>query len=365
MPISFLLMVNKQGQTRLSSYYEWISMVERSALESEIIRKCLSRSELQCSFVEYRGYKVVYRRYASLFFIVGSSPFLIFMIASIPLPLPTVLILCIDLGTDMIPAISLAYEGKESNIMQKPPRDARVDRLVTAKLVCFAYLQIGVIQAVAGFYSYICVLNDYGFQPSILYGRASWFETGVSKFTPSVEGDIASAGELCNCQGPITETPDSYEYKLYCGDDVADRNECVAVNACNINATEMATNPCHDPKEALSHAQCAFFISIIVVQWADLMICKTRTLSIYHQGMSNGMMNFGLVFTLLLGSALCYIPPLNALGTRPLMFVHWCPGMPFCIIIFIYDELRKYMLRQSPRVDGKLQPNWVYRNTYY
>ncbi len=39
-------------------------MAERSALESEIIRKCLSRSELQCSFVEYRGYKVVYRRYA-------------------------------------------------------------------------------------------------------------------------------------------------------------------------------------------------------------------------------------------------------------------------------------------------------------
>lgn len=64
---------NKQGQTRLSSYYEWISLVERSALESEIIRKCLSRSEFQCSFVEYRGYKVVYRRYASLFFIVGTK----------------------------------------------------------------------------------------------------------------------------------------------------------------------------------------------------------------------------------------------------------------------------------------------------
>lgn len=44
------------------------------ALESEIIRKCLSRSELQCSFLEYRGYKVIYRRYASLFFIVGTKP---------------------------------------------------------------------------------------------------------------------------------------------------------------------------------------------------------------------------------------------------------------------------------------------------
>jgi AP-4 complex subunit sigma-1 len=49
-------------------------MEERSALESEIIRKCLSRSEFQCSFLEYRGYKVIYRRYASLFFIVGTKP---------------------------------------------------------------------------------------------------------------------------------------------------------------------------------------------------------------------------------------------------------------------------------------------------
>ena len=65
---------NKQGQTRLSSYYEWITVAERAALESEIVRKCLSRSEFQCSFIEYRGYKVVYRRYASLFFIVGTKP---------------------------------------------------------------------------------------------------------------------------------------------------------------------------------------------------------------------------------------------------------------------------------------------------
>merc|ERR1719517_355423 len=70
--ISFLLMVNKQGQTRLSKYYEWLPMEERVALESEIIRKCLSRTEFQCSFLEYRGYKVIYRRYASLFFIVGT-----------------------------------------------------------------------------------------------------------------------------------------------------------------------------------------------------------------------------------------------------------------------------------------------------
>ena len=69
--IRFVIMVNKQGQTRLAQYYEFMTIAERTALESEIIRKCLSRNENQCSFVEYRGFRVIYRRYASLFFIVG------------------------------------------------------------------------------------------------------------------------------------------------------------------------------------------------------------------------------------------------------------------------------------------------------
>jgi len=43
-------------------------------MEGEIIRKCLSRSERQCSFIKYQDYKIVYRRYASLFFIVATDP---------------------------------------------------------------------------------------------------------------------------------------------------------------------------------------------------------------------------------------------------------------------------------------------------
>eukprot|EP00474_Spongospora_subterranea_P006235 CRZ06693.1 hypothetical protein [Spongospora subterranea] len=71
MGIRFILMVNKQGQTRLARYFQDLTIEERVALESEIIRKCLARTETQCSFVEHRDYKVIYRRYASLFFIIG------------------------------------------------------------------------------------------------------------------------------------------------------------------------------------------------------------------------------------------------------------------------------------------------------
>ena len=69
--IKFLLMVNKQGQTRLAKYYNEMTVKERTTLEGELVRKCLSRNETLCSFIEYRGYKVIYRRYASLYFIMG------------------------------------------------------------------------------------------------------------------------------------------------------------------------------------------------------------------------------------------------------------------------------------------------------
>lgn len=49
MGIRFVLMVNKQGQTRLAQYYEYLTLEERRALEGEIVRKCLARTEQQVS----------------------------------------------------------------------------------------------------------------------------------------------------------------------------------------------------------------------------------------------------------------------------------------------------------------------------
>ena len=69
--IEFILLVNKQGQTRLSQYYNSYSVKERVLLEGELVRKCISRSQNQWSFLEHQQFKVIYRRYASLYFIIG------------------------------------------------------------------------------------------------------------------------------------------------------------------------------------------------------------------------------------------------------------------------------------------------------
>ena len=60
-------------------------------------------------------------------------PFLLFIFLQIPLPLGTITVLWIDLGTDIIPSITMAYERAESDIMNSKPRDRQVETLVTSK----------------------------------------------------------------------------------------------------------------------------------------------------------------------------------------------------------------------------------------
>jgi len=236
------------------------------------------------------------------------SPFLLFILADVPLPLGTVTILCIDLGTDMVPAISMAYEFAESDIMKRPPRNPFTDKLVNERLISMAYGQIGMIQASAGFFVYFVILCENGFWPSHLLGlRRAWDSQAVN------------------------DLEDSYGQEWT----YADRKKLEYT--------------CHT----------AFFVSIVIVQWADLIICKTRKLSVFQQGMKNWFMNFGLVFETCLAIFLSYCPGMDkGLRMYPLYFNWWLPALPFSVLIFCYDETRKFLLRRNPG-------GWIEQETYY
>lgn len=311
----------------------------------------------------------------------------------------------------MIPAISLAYERAESDIMRRPPRDSKEDHLVTAKLVSFSYLQIGIFQALAGFYSFFVVLNDYGFQIGDIPGAALYIEE-----YPTDSKDIR---DDCPCGGGMDAKYAEEDYAVPIVNGMLDTSskEYAKLNA-RLSAQEIADacpshkigskfdenwpftwgceygalkpqkeckfpgaefqgkNPCYKGAEALRHAQTAAFISIVIVQWADLLICKTRILSIYHQGMNNNFMLFGLFTETCLCALLAYVSVIHpALKTRDVLFVHWLPSCPYSILIFLYDETRKYMIRRHRRdefpdgLDGPRNGNykigWVERYTYY
>ncbi|MDD4523348.1 MAG: cation-transporting P-type ATPase [Methanosarcina sp.] len=88
-------------------------------------------------------------------------PFIAFVLIALPLPLPVQLILAIDLGTDMLPAIALGKEKGEGDIMKRPPR-SREEKLLTPPLFFTAYGIKGPVEALAGFFCYFAVLFEGG-----------------------------------------------------------------------------------------------------------------------------------------------------------------------------------------------------------
>lgn len=88
-------------------------------------------------------------------------PFIAFVLFDIPLPLTIVLILSIDLGTDLLPALGLGVETSEFDVMAQPPRP-RDERLLSPNLLFMSYGIIGMLQAAAGFFSYFVVLKMGG-----------------------------------------------------------------------------------------------------------------------------------------------------------------------------------------------------------
>ncbi|KAF3653778.1 AP-2 complex subunit sigma [Capsicum annuum] len=66
--IRFILLQNRQGKTRLAKYYIPLEESEKHKVEYEVHRLVVNRDPKFTNFVEFRTHKVIYRRYAGLFF---------------------------------------------------------------------------------------------------------------------------------------------------------------------------------------------------------------------------------------------------------------------------------------------------------
>jgi len=77
-------------------------------------------------------------------------PFIVHALSqgSIPLALNVMEVLCIDLGTDIVPSLALGMEPPEVGVMDRPPRNLN-EHLITKALLARAFLWLGPIQALA------------------------------------------------------------------------------------------------------------------------------------------------------------------------------------------------------------------------
>uniref|UniRef100_A0A667FLM7 Sodium/potassium-transporting ATPase subunit alpha n=1 Tax=Lynx canadensis TaxID=61383 RepID=A0A667FLM7_LYNCA len=236
-------------------------------------------------------------------------PFLIYIIVGLPLPIGTITILFIDLGTDIIPSIALAYEKAESDIMNRKPRHKKKDRLVNQQLAIYSYLHIGLMQAVGAFVVYFTVYAQEGFKPSILADlRVEWEN------------------------GNVNDLEDSYGQQW----------------------------TWYQRKYLEWTGYTAFFVGIMVQQIADVLIRKTRRNSIFQQGLfRNKVIWLGIASQIIIALILSYgLGSVTALNFTMLRPQYWFVAVPYAILIWVYDEVRKLFIRLYPG-------SWWDKNMYY
>ncbi|KAK3562313.1 hypothetical protein QTP86_033316, partial [Hemibagrus guttatus] len=68
LPMQFMLLFSRQGKLRLQKWYVPLSDTQKKKISREVIQMVLARKPKMCSFLEWRDLKIVYKRYASLYF---------------------------------------------------------------------------------------------------------------------------------------------------------------------------------------------------------------------------------------------------------------------------------------------------------
>jgi Ca2+-transporting ATPase len=88
-----------------------------------------------------------------------AAPFVLFVLAGVPLPLTILQVLLVDVGTDLFPAIALGVDPPDREVMERPPR-ASTERIVTPGLLLRALGFLGMLAAVLSLAAYFYVQWD-------------------------------------------------------------------------------------------------------------------------------------------------------------------------------------------------------------
>ena len=67
--IHFVILFSRQGKIRLQKWYEARPEKEKKKVTRELTSLVLARKPKMCNFLEWKDLKIVYKRYASLFFL--------------------------------------------------------------------------------------------------------------------------------------------------------------------------------------------------------------------------------------------------------------------------------------------------------
>jgi len=220
-------------------------------------------------------------------------PVMTSVVFGLPQVLSSFLMIIICCFTDCVAATVLAYEKPEANVMLRPPRDVNKDRLVDWRLLLQSYGLIGTLETVSSFAMSYWYLARNG----LSFGSL-WFSFG-------------------NIPTPPGQTTDQVTYHL-------------------------------------TVASSIYFVTLVVMQWFNIMGLRTRHLSIFaHPPLVNKLtQNWylfpAILFALTVALIFTLVPGLQDLGCTHVPVAHWFLPMAFGLALLSIDELRKMCVRRYP-----------------
>jgi len=99
-------------------------------------------------------------------------PFIVMVAFRLPPALTVLQILLVDLGTDIVPALSLGAEPPEAHSMERPPRP-RKEFLLSMPLILRSYCFMGVIESILAFAGFFWVWGSYGYSFTDIQGTTA------------------------------------------------------------------------------------------------------------------------------------------------------------------------------------------------
>jgi hypothetical protein len=133
--------MSRQGKVRLAKWYSTYSQKERARVVKETTPLVLSRPLKLCNFVDWKNLKLVYKRYASLYFLCGVDS------ADNELLVLEIIHHFVEVCTHMLQPL-LAAQLLNSSIMNSLASSSRSSRAPGSLCVCMT--RIGVRSASSG-----------------------------------------------------------------------------------------------------------------------------------------------------------------------------------------------------------------------
>ncbi|KAE9032063.1 Sodium/potassium-transporting ATPase subunit alpha [Phytophthora rubi] len=237
-------------------------------------------------------------------------PVAINLALGMPAGMTSLQILSIDLGTELGPAISIAYEGAESDIMKRPPRNLKKDRLMSKSLLIYAYAVAGMINAAGCLVAYGAVFWRNGISFSDLFMSADNYWT-------------SGADTFCTSDGE-------------CFDEA-------------------------EQTRLLEEACGSWYIALIVCQFFHVWMVKTRRTSVVNASpLKNTVTIYGAAIEILIVVFVVYVPGFQSFfGTASADYLPWLIGCGTGVMTCLYSETIKAFARREIPGQERCLARWL------